>query len=240
MPETLDDVLTGGPEAKLFRKISEVMGEVGRVEKRGRNDFHKYDYVTEADLVEAVREKLAARQVAILPSVDSVEAGGKNGTLWTYRGAFTFVDGESGAMFRCTWAGQGEDQGDKGLYKAYTGALKYFLMKTFLIPTGDDPEGDSETDRRAAKPSAVVGKGVPKQRPGVPASEKQKAFRQTLIAEKKPTVSQIRLILNTIGVADQPQEQGELHAFIDGLDGANTSAFIEQLKDLPRTEPIAA
>ena len=33
--------------------------------------------------------------------------------------------------------------GDKGVYKAITGAVKYIFMKNFLIPTGDDPEKDN-------------------------------------------------------------------------------------------------
>ena len=33
--------------------------------------------------------------------------------------------------------------GDKGLYKAITGANKYFLFKLFQIETGDDPERDT-------------------------------------------------------------------------------------------------
>jgi hypothetical protein len=142
-------------EAGLFRKIAEVMGEVGYVEKRGRNTFHNYDYVTEADLVDAVRGKLAERKVALIPSVESIaertyQAKGKESVVTTVTVAFTFLDGETGATFKASWSGQGDDTADKGLYKAYTGALKYFLMKTFLVPTGDDPESDSKTDERAA------------------------------------------------------------------------------------------
>jgi hypothetical protein len=36
--------------------------------------------------------------------------------------------------------GEGRDSGDKAPYKALTGALKYALIQTFLIATGDDPE----------------------------------------------------------------------------------------------------
>lgn len=139
-------------EAKLFAKLAEVMGEVGRVEKRGRNPHFNYDYVTEADLVEAVRSKLAERGVALIPSIEDItERQGGQGIITTAKVTFTFVDGETGAMFRSTWAGQGEDKSDKGLYKAYTGALKYFLMKGFLIATGDDPEAD-----RGYQPSAAA------------------------------------------------------------------------------------
>jgi hypothetical protein len=127
----------------LYPKLAEVMAEIGRVEKRGRNDFHNYDYVTEADLIAEVRDKLAARGVMVLPSVvgdveerEITTARGQSSTISTVRVAFTFVDGESGETHTCEWAGQGDDGGDKGVYKAYTGALKYFLMKTFLIRHG--------------------------------------------------------------------------------------------------------
>ena len=35
------------------------------------------------------------------------------------------------------------DKGDKALYKAKTGALKYFLADNFMVATGDDPETES-------------------------------------------------------------------------------------------------
>lgn len=140
----------------LYAKLAEVMQEIGYVQKRGRNKYHGYDYVTEADLVDAVREKLAKRNVVVIPSVTSIDERpvtsdkGKHSTITTVRVAFTFCDGDSGEMHRAEWAGAGDDPADKGLYKAYTGAVKYFFMKSFLIPTGDDPEADDQTDNRSA------------------------------------------------------------------------------------------
>ncbi len=100
----------------------------------------------ETDLLEAIRDKLAQKKVFIFSSVDELV---QEGTLTTVKMTFTFVDGESGEQYSVTYYGTGDDKGDKGVYKAYTGCLKYFLMKTFLVPTGDDPEADSETDQRA-------------------------------------------------------------------------------------------
>jgi hypothetical protein len=156
----------------LYRKLAEVMAEVGYVQKQGYNSFHKYKYVTEADLIEAVRQKLAERNVVLIPSV--VDVGerpvtsdkGKQSTVTTVKVAFTFCDGDTGELHRAEWAGAGDDPADKGLYKAYTGALKYFLMKAFLIATGDDPEGDDGTDRRSAggpAPSQKAGQITPEQ-----------------------------------------------------------------------------
>src|SRR5262249_31856915 len=44
--------------------------------------------------------------------------------------------------------GEGLDGGDKAPYKAMTGALKYALLQSFLLATGDDPE-DERADSRA-------------------------------------------------------------------------------------------
>ena len=46
--------------------IAAVLAEVHRVPKNGRNDFHKYDYVTESDLVDHLREKLAEQDLTAL------------------------------------------------------------------------------------------------------------------------------------------------------------------------------
>jgi hypothetical protein len=132
------------PKQSLYVKLAAVMVEIGHVPKRGRNDFHKYDYVLEADLVDVVRGKLAERGVIIIPSVVS---SSREENLTTVTVEFTFIDSETGETHKAQWQGTGEDKGDKGIYKAYTGAVKYFLMKAFLIPTGDDPEDDGESAR---------------------------------------------------------------------------------------------
>ncbi len=72
------------------------------------------------------------------------------------------LDVDSGESHVSTAYGQGQDKGDKGVYKAATGAEKYFLLKTFLIATGDDAE--KESPQRSIRPqSPVVGpsRGLP-------------------------------------------------------------------------------
>lgn len=139
----------------LYRKLAEISKEIGRVDKKGYNSFHKYHYVTESDLTDAIRDKLSSRGVLIIPSLESVQ---HDDTLTTASMVFTFVDSETGEKHEAKWAGTGDDKGDKGLYKAYTGSLKYFLMKMFLISQGDDPEGDTSTDRR----TEATGNACPK------------------------------------------------------------------------------
>jgi hypothetical protein len=141
------------------------MKAVERVPKRGRNDFHKYDYATEADIVATVREELANRQIMLLPGVSSISrepVGEKGSVLTTAEMTFTFFDGETGELIERHWFGCGTDKEDKGLYKAMTGGEKYFLLKTFLMPTGDDPEVDDQVNKKGkrgvepAPPTTVV------------------------------------------------------------------------------------
>jgi hypothetical protein len=140
----------------LASKLAKILGEIGKVEKTGHNAFHKYDYVTENDLVYAVRDKLSAAGIFVFTSTESqsheiiTSGDGKQSLLTTVTTLHTFIDGESGEQFSVKSQGQGSDNGDKGGYKAITGAMKYFLYKCFMIPTGDDPEGDSKTDERSA------------------------------------------------------------------------------------------
>ncbi len=148
----------------LAVKLAKILGEIGKVAKSGRNEFHKYDYVTENDLVYAVRQKLAEAGVFVFSSVEAQhveivkESDDKSWALTTVTTRHTFIDGESGDEFSVCSQGQGADNGDKGGYKAITGAMKYFLYKCFMIPTGDDPEGDDKTDHRGAASTGTKSK----------------------------------------------------------------------------------
>jgi hypothetical protein len=134
---------SGNGKAKsLITKLTEVQASISGVAKTGFNDFHSYSYAEEAAIVAACRDELAKRGVMIIPSIQTVK---QEGTLTTIETSYTFCDGTTGEQFVTTWAGTGSDKGDKGLYKAITGSQKYVLLKTFLIPTGengvaDDPE----------------------------------------------------------------------------------------------------
>ena len=141
-------------ERKLVSKLAEVMKRVKYIQKAGFNEFHRYKYATEADVNEQVREVLAELNVVMIPNIKShsvrehINAKGKTEYIVTVCVEFTFHDGETGESITFCTYGEGQDAGDKGTYKAITGAQKYALMKVFMIPTGDDPEGDSGVDER--------------------------------------------------------------------------------------------
>jgi hypothetical protein len=127
----------------------EVMKKVGYVQKDGKNEFHGYKYASEANLIAALRPALIDAGLVLIPSVTSVTQDEYGNTHVMMN--FTLMDDE-GYTFTFSGAGSGNDRnkngvGDKGIYKAITGATKYALMKTFLLETGDDPEVVSDHDR---------------------------------------------------------------------------------------------
>lgn len=152
----------------LILKLARIMGEVTNVEKNGENKFHGYRYAMEQDMLVAVRKKLSDAGIFVTTSVRSVEIREtpKEGFLTTIITDHLFTDGETGEQLTATSAGQGTDKGDKGIYKAITGATKYFISKNFLIPTGDDPESFEEKREAAGR--------VPKQAVNNPKANPEK------------------------------------------------------------------
>lgn len=132
----------------LYKKLQQILPEIGHVQKKGYNAFHKYSYAQEADILDHVRP-LFEKQGLIL-GINCSEYH-RNGELTTVKLAIKIIDADSGEEMVSDFYGEGQDKGDKGIYKAYTGAMKYFLMKTFLIPTGDDPEKEGDEERKGRK-----------------------------------------------------------------------------------------
>lgn len=141
-------------ELQLVKKLAKVMKEVQYIQKRGFNKFNNYNYATESDVQEKVREVLAEQNVIMLPDViehttrEHTNRKGYTEYIATVKVKFTFIDGDTGENLSIHSSGEGQDAGDKAVYKAITGAQKYALMKAFMIPTGDDPEADNGVDER--------------------------------------------------------------------------------------------
>lgn len=173
-----DPTIPTPPDANrgLVTKLAEVMDAMGRVPKTGWNSFHKYAYATEGDVSEGLRHELGIRNVSLKVAVDKWErqdhpatSSGRVQWLWIVYMTFTLTDGDTGqAHVVENWPGIGIDSDDKGIYKAMTGAQKYWMMKTFMVATGDDPEDVNRDERERAQ-----GKSQPQPRP----QERQRSAR---------------------------------------------------------------
>src|SRR6266851_230087 len=150
-----DEPFSGQPnphELNLREKFAEVRRRLGYIQKRGHNARHNYNYVTAADLAGSVGDILAELGVVVIPQLQSIST--EPPRISSERIArivmnYRFVDARSGEELTVRVAGEGADAGDKAPYKAMTGALKYALLQSFLLATGDDPE-DDRADSRAA------------------------------------------------------------------------------------------
>ena len=162
------------PPLKLLKKLHKVMTELEGIAKTGYNEFHKYKYATEADVMHALRDRLIENNLFILPTATNIDVETSGSKFLTNIAmGYTIYDVESGESLETSWLGQGIDSGDKGLYKAFTGGHKYFLMKTFFLPTDADPEAD---------PSSDIPPGVPQTNTQL-ATDKQKARLTELVVK---------------------------------------------------------
>lgn len=152
----------------LAAKLALITGEMAHVPKMGENKSQNYKFVRESDVAERASALLAAHHIYLHQTVVSnalmdlyKTSSGLQMRLSSVIMEFQFIDGDTGEVSPlASFPGQGADTGDKGLYKAMTGAEKYFLMKTFLVSTGDDPEADEKVDKATAASEAAAGPRV--------------------------------------------------------------------------------
>jgi hypothetical protein len=139
----------------LALKLAEIMATIPDVKPEGSNKFFNYQYITDKQVNGLIRPKLAAAGICVIPDVEEHEImereTAKQGKSLLTRLVirFTLIDGETGQVLSGRGEGYGDDSGDKGANKAFTAAMKFWLMKVFMIG-GEDAEADEATDKRYA------------------------------------------------------------------------------------------
>ena len=170
MPATVDqkiaearDVFSSPKPRRLGARIAAAILRVDRIAKAGHNDNQNYDFVRESDVMACVRGVLAEEGVIVVPRVPRVEfrqVPTKTGvaSVTDVYPVFAVMATDTDEAWECPWYGCGADVTDKGGNKAITSAEKYFLLKLLKIPTGTDPDADSEdsVSVKAKKPSGVA------------------------------------------------------------------------------------
>jgi len=159
----------------LVKKLIEVSKGIGYLQKDKTNKMQGYNYLSEAKIKETIKKQFEEQGVIFHYSTEQIReyeisptSKGTKQFVTVANGTYRFIDVDSDADISGTWFGSGTDTGDKGLYKAITGGIKYVLNTNFLIPTGDDPEKDNDDDtnkepenktKPAAKPAGADIKG---------------------------------------------------------------------------------
>lgn len=141
----------------IYEKIHAVMKSVEYLSKDDKVAFGntKYKAISEEKVTSTIRAKLVEQKLVIFPVKQEHK---REGTLSTVDVTYRIVNCENpDESIEVVSSGTGADTQDKGVGKAMTYAYKYMLLRTFAIPTGEDPDKiasaqiDAEEQERKAK-----------------------------------------------------------------------------------------
>lgn len=123
----------------VFKKIHAVMKDVEYLQKDDKVSFGNTSYkaISEEKVTQSVRAAMQKHGLVIIPIE---QEHSKDGTLTTVNVKYQIVDIDTGDSIVAVSSGTGVDTQDKGVGKAMTYAYKYLMLRTFAIPTGDDPD----------------------------------------------------------------------------------------------------
>lgn len=148
----------------IFEKISIVMSEVSYLSKDDKVEFGstKYKAISEEKVTSIVRSSLIKNGIVIIPVEQEHH---REGNLTTVDVTYRIQNIEDvNDYILAKSSGTGADTQDKGVGKAMTYAYKYLLLRTFAIPTGEDPdkissaELDEKMDEEEMQKKAECGK----------------------------------------------------------------------------------
>ncbi len=152
---------TNSADMRSFYKkklaVRKALSEGGRLKHDKINKFDGYSYLSEAAYKEVFTSLFTENGLDL--EVTLLEIQDVTGTEKQSFGRrvllqFTLTDTDTFFQQISTFYGEGFDKGDKAIYKAYTGALKYYLALNFLVATGDEPERDDREPERNAAPTS--------------------------------------------------------------------------------------
>jgi hypothetical protein len=201
--------------ALIFKKMSEVMKDVGSVGKDQRNQAQGFAFRGIDQFVNALYPALVSNGVFMVPrcvsqssEVREVERGsGKKGfdKIVTLMMEYDFFAEDGSKVTIGPIPSEGLDSGDKATNKALSAALKYALIQTFTVPTKDMEEADRESPQLAPPPKRdivreVQAKAAPEKAPAAvkaaapaaaaPAAKPTASFKRTATPTPAPAPTQ--------------------------------------------------
>jgi hypothetical protein len=150
---------TNSKQAQIYPAIARVMAAVKAITKSQRNQAQGFNFRGIDDVMNELHTLFAREGVFILPEcldydVKEVKALQYNNqgqpmkervTLYTrVKVAFHFTAPDGSEVVTINY-GEGMDNGDKGMNKAMSIALKYALLQMLLIPTNEQKDPDAES-----------------------------------------------------------------------------------------------
>jgi hypothetical protein len=127
-------------EAGLIQKLLEATAEIAPIPKRGLNAETGYAFAAAEDILAAVRGPLARHGLVVVCTLKDRVSQALPGRGWREQVLLTVTLNDGTSALSIDAPGEGQDSGDKAVYKAWTGAFKYALRSLLQLPFGEDPE----------------------------------------------------------------------------------------------------
>jgi len=166
METTPSPMRTSSTVTAISKAVCELQTKLELVNKNGVNEHQRYSYAKLEDYINAIKVSLEEQRLFIITNISEVKRlkprEGRNSTQYPVQIRLTIrLCHESGEWFETDCYGEGQDTGDKAIYKAITGARKYGVACLLGLATTDDPENDepktgsNNNDNSANKSKAV-------------------------------------------------------------------------------------
>lgn len=169
----------------IYEKIRQIMSNVDYIQKDDHVQFKTTNYkaLSEEKITSIMHQQFVNQGLIVFPVDQS----------WTRIGDITHVDvkyrivnSENPEEFiEVVSCGDGADTQDKGSGKAMTYAFKYMWLRTFAIPTGEDPDKMCNEEIEAAKARTEAAKKAQAEaRSAVKVTEDQIKYIESLCESK--------------------------------------------------------
>jgi hypothetical protein len=217
----------------LIEKLAKVMQGIKTLHEDEKHS-QGWTFASVGSMYNAVRPLLAENGVMIFPKMTEVEqkeTGAKSSKgnpqiSTTIKWNMLVTDGTD--AMECPWQSNALDYDDKGINKAATTAMKYFIRTLFMISTSEDLDPDHDASGQQNKKPSNQARAQPAQ----PASQPQAQNVDEGITTNQVTALSIALKELQFSTSDEHKQQGR--EFISWL--ANIHPPVDSIKYLTKKE----
>ena len=138
----------------IYQRLNAVMQDVEYIQKSAKTVNGQYRFVSHDQVIGVLHKPITKHGIAVIPSILEHE---KQSTTTTLKIQVSFVNiDEPSDRVDTIYFGYGVDGGDKGIGKAISYAVKYAMLKTFCLETGDDPDYTPDMSPEKAEIEAIT------------------------------------------------------------------------------------
>jgi len=148
----------------IYEKMFDVQHEVHRILKLGENENQgNFKYVYERDVIAEVKPILKKHKLLLLPIKVINSELTEDHKKVKLDMEITLLNVENiKESYTTPWSMNAADKADKATTKALTMALKFYLLKTFMVETAEpDPDGENGAEEKEKKGSKKQSKPKP-------------------------------------------------------------------------------